>query len=341
MRKVAVLGATGLVGQRFIQILSNHPFFKISVVAASDNSAGKRYRQAVQWHLDMPIPENVFEMEVQKCEPNFDCDYVFSALPSDIAGPIEDEFVKAGYIVFSNASSHRMDENVPLIVPEVNLDHLDLIHNQTTKGKIVTNPNCSTIGLVMPLKPIFDRFGIRQVHVVTMQAISGAGYPGVASLDILDNVIPYIKNEEEKIMTESKKILGSFKQNRIEFAEFDVQAQCNRVPVQDGHMLSVFIETDQQTNVDNIIKSFEGFEPLRNLGLPTAPRKPLIYLPGERSPQPKLHRNLANGMSVSVGRLVQMSPTRFRFVALVHNTIRGAAGCAILNGEAYELLRNR
>lgn len=341
MKKVAILGATGLVGQRFVQLLSNHPFFELSVLAASDNSAGKRYSQAVQWHLDVPIPDKVCQMEVQRCEPNFDCDYVFSALPSDIAGPIEDEFIKSGYIVFSNAASHRMDQNVPLMIPEVNLDHLNLIDYQTTPGKIITNPNCSTIGLVMALKPIMDRFGIQQVHVVTMQAISGAGYPGVASLDILDNVIPYIKNEEEKIMTESKKILGSFRSDHIEFADFDIQAQCNRVPVQDGHMLSIFVETSQKTCVEDIIKSFEEFRPLRNMNLPTAPQRPLIYLSEQKSPQPKLHRNLGNGMSVSIGRLVQISEKRFRFVALVHNTIRGAAGCAILNGEVYELLRGR
>ncbi len=339
VRKVAILGATGLVGQRFVQLLSDHPFFKISVLAASDNSAGKRYSQAVQWHLDTPIPDEVCQMQVQKCEPGFDCDYVFSALPSDMAGPIEDEFIKSGYVVFSNAASHRMDQNVPLIVPEVNLNHLDLIDHQTTPGKIITNPNCSTIGLVMALKPIMDRFGIRQVQVVTMQAISGAGYPGVASLDILDNVIPYIKNEEEKIMIESRKILGDLKHNHIELADFDIQAQCNRVPVQDGHMLSVFIETCLQADVDNIINSFEDFQPLKNMNLPTAPERPLIYLTDQKSPQPKLHRNLGNGMSVSVGRLVQISEKRFRFVALVHNTIRGAAGCAVLNGEVYELLR--
>lgn len=339
MKKVAILGATGLVGQRFIQLLSNHPFFEISVLAASDNSAGKRYSQVVQWHLDTPIPDKVGQMEVQRCEPNFDCDYVFSALPSDIAGPIEDEFVKSGYIVFSNAASHRMDENVPLMIAEVNLDHLNLIDHQKTSGKIITNPNCSTIGLVMALKPIMDRFGVQQVHVVTMQAISGAGYPGVASLDILDNVIPYIKNEEEKIMTESKKILGKFKAGHIDFADFDIQAQCNRVPVQDGHMLSVFVETHQQICVEDIIESFEQFCPLKGMNLPTAPDRPLIYLSEQRSPQPKLHRNLGNGMSISVGRIVQISQKRFRFVALVHNTIRGAAGCAILNGEVYESLR--
>ncbi|MEJ5228816.1 MAG: aspartate-semialdehyde dehydrogenase [Pseudothermotoga sp.] len=341
MKKVAILGATGLVGQRFVQLLSKHPFFKISALAASDNSAGKKYSQAVQWHLNVPIPDELSQMEIQRCEPNIECDYVFSALPSDIAGPIEDSFVKAGYTVFSNAASHRLDQNVPLVVPEVNLDHLKLLDSQKTPGKIVTNPNCSTIGLVMALKPILDNFGLERIHVVTMQAISGAGYPGVASLDILDNVIPYIKNEEEKMMVEPKKIFGTLNGDHIEYATFDVQAQCNRVPVQDGHMLSVFVETSQGVSLEKIIKAFEDFRPLRGLNLPTAPERPVIYLPDQKAPQPKLHRDLGNGMSVSVGRVVLISEKRFRFVALVHNTIRGAAGCALLNGEAYEVLRNR
>ncbi len=341
MKKVAILGATGLVGQRFVQFLSGHPFFKISALAASDNSAGKKYSQAVQWHLNIPIPDEVSQMEVQRCEPNIECDYVFSALPSDIAGPIEDSFVRAGYTVFSNAASHRLDQDVPLVVPEVNLDHLRLLDSQKTPGKIVTNPNCSTIGLVMALKPILDSFGLERIHVVTMQAISGAGYPGVASLDILDNVIPYIKNEEEKMMVEPKKILGTLNGEQIKYATFDIQAQCNRVPVQDGHMLSVFVETSQRVDLEKIIKAFDDFRPLNKLSLPTAPERPVIYLPDQRSPQPKLHRDLGNGMSVTVGRVVLISEKRFRFVALVHNTIRGAAGCALLNGEAYEVLRNR
>jgi len=341
VKKVAILGATGLVGQRFVELLSGHPFFKISALAASDNSAGKKYSQAVQWHLNIPIPDEVSQMEIQRCEPNIECDYVFSALPSDIAGPIEDNFVRAGYTVFSNAASHRLDQDVPLVVPEINLDHLRLLDFQKTPGKIVTNPNCSTIGLVMALKPILDSFGLERIHVVTMQAISGAGYPGVASLDILDNVIPYIKNEEEKMMVEPKKILGTLNGEQIKYATFDIQAQCNRVPVQDGHMLSVFVETSQRVDLEKIVKAFDDFRPLSKLSLPTAPERPVIYLPDQRSPQPKLHRDLGNGMSVTVGRVVLISEKRFRFVALVHNTIRGAAGCALLNGEAYEVLRNR
>ncbi len=339
MKKVAILGATGLVGQRFIQLLESHPYFKIVALCASDNSAGMKYKQAARWKLDVRIPPDVAEMTVKTCTPDIDCDYVFSALPSDIAGPIEDEFRKAGYIVFSNAAAHRMDEDVPLVVPEVNLDHLEIADRQSGPGKIITNPNCSTIGLVMVLKPIMDHFGVESVTVVTMQAISGAGYPGVASLDILDNVIPYIKNEEEKMMTEPKKILGKKSGQKIEHADFDIVAQCNRVPVQDGHLLSVFVETSVKTSAEKIIQVLEEFNPIKHMNLPTAPEKPLVYLEGVDVPQPKLHRNLGRGMSVGVGRLVQISEKRFRLLALVHNTIRGAAGCAVLNAEAYEYLK--
>lgn len=334
-KKVAVLGATGLVGQRFIQLLANHPFFKLTAVAASDASAGSRYESVVHWHLDSPIPESVANMIVQRCEPTLNCEYVFSALPSDVAGPIESAFAEAGYIVFSNASSHRMDKNVPLMIPEVNLEHLKIIQFQKTKGKIITNPNCSTIGLTMALKPIADEFGITQVNVVSMQAVSGAGYPGTSAIDILDNVIPYIKNEEKKLSTEPRKILGTFVEDRIKPASFDVTAQCNRVAVKDGHMLSVFLSTQRQVSPDCIVEVFDNFNPLKDMALPSYPERPVVLLRAPDAPQPYLHRNLGNGMTVSVGRLVQISETSIRFVALVHNTIRGAAGCAILNAEAY------
>ena len=341
MKKLAILGATGLVGQRFVQLLSGHPFFEISVLAASDNSSGKKYGQAVHWHLNAPIPDKVKGMVVRDCRPDFEADYVLSALPSDVAGPIEEELLAAGYIIFSNAASHRLDQNVPVVVPEVNLDHLNLISSQKTTGKIVTDPNCSTTGLVMTLKPIMDRFGLEEIKVVTMQAISGAGYPGLSSLDIMDNVIPYIKNEEEKIVTESKKILGELKRERIEPAGFSLEAQCNRVPVVDGHLLSVFVETAEKVTLDKVIKAFEDFKSLKGLKLPTAPDRPVIYLPDLEAPQPRLHRNLGGGMSVTVGRLAQISGREIRFVALVHNTIRGAAGCALLNAEVYEIYFGR
>ncbi|MEN3007598.1 aspartate-semialdehyde dehydrogenase [Pseudothermotoga sp.] len=336
-KKVAILGATGTVGQRFIQLLANHPFFEIAVLAASESSAGKKYGEVVHWHLNCEIPEKVRDMTVVSVDSSFDCDYIFSALPSDIAGPIETRFVEQGYTVFSNAASHRMDENVPLLVPEVNLEHIRLVERQK-KGRLITNPNCSTTGLVMVLKPIMDLFGIEFVSVVTMQAVSGAGYPGVASLDILDNVIPYIKNEEEKMCTEPKKILGKLGEAGLNFAQFEIVAQCNRVPVQDGHMLSAYVETCEKVKLEKFVKFIEDFKPLKSYHLPTAPEHPLMYLPYKDAPQPRLHRDLGKGMTVSVGRLVQVSERSLRFVALVHNTVRGAAGCAVLNAEAYELL---
>ncbi|KAF2958696.1 aspartate-semialdehyde dehydrogenase [Thermotoga sp. Ku-13t] len=337
-RKVAILGATGTVGQRFVQLLANHPFFEITLLAASEASAGKKYADIVHWHLPCEIPEKVKNMEIVSVDSNFDCDYVFSALPSDVAGPVEKRLVERGYTVFSNAASHRMDEDVPLLVPEVNLEHMKLVELQKTPGRLITNPNCSTIGLVMALKPIADLFGIEFVSVVTMQAVSGAGYPGVASLDIIDNVIPYIKNEEDKMCTEPKKILGKFTERGIEFAGFEIVAQCNRVPVQDGHMISAYIETSERVDIDRLIQAIENFAPLKGYKLPTAPEKPLMYLPAKDAPQPRLHRDLGNGMTVSVGRLVKVSDRALRFVALVHNTIRGAAGCAVLNAEVYEAL---
>lgn len=336
-KRVAILGATGTVGQRFVQMLANHPLFEIVALAASEASAGKKYGEVVHWHLPGEIPEKVRDMTVVNIDTTFDCDYIFSALPSDVAGPIETRLVEQGYIVFSNAASHRMDENVPLLVPEVNLEHIKLVEKQRTKGRLITNPNCSTIGLVMALKPILDLFGIEFVSVVTMQAVSGAGYPGVASLDILDNVIPYIKNEEEKMCTEPKKILGKLEETGLNFAQFEIVAQCNRVPVQDGHMLSVYVETCERASLDKLVRSIENFKPLKNYNLPTAPECPLVYLPHRDAPQPRLHRDLGGGMTVSMGRLVQVSERSIRFVALVHNTIRGAAGCAVLNAEVYEL----
>lgn len=338
MKKLAILGATGLVGQRLVQLLSDHPIFEISALAASDNSSGKKYIEAVHWHLNTPIPDKVKGMVVRDCRPDFEADYVLSALPSDVAGPIEEKLAAAGYLVISNASSHRLDQNVPVVVPEVNLDHLNLIRSQQTKGKIITNPNCSTTGLAMALKPIIDRFGLEEIKVVTMQAISGAGYPGLASLDIVDNIIPYIKNEEEKMVNESKKILGKLKKGYIEPASFSLEAQCNRVPVIDGHLLSVFVRTEEKITLNEAVQAFEDFQPLKGLKLPTAPERPVIYLPDLEAPQPRLHRNSGGGMSVSVGRLVKAADKQIHFVALVHNTIRGAAGCALLNAEAYDLL---
>jgi aspartate-semialdehyde dehydrogenase len=332
---VAILGATGSVGQKFIELLSNHPWFNIAELAASDRSAGKKYSEAVNWVMQSQLDKNISEMVVQKCEPNLKSKIVFSALDASVAGEIEEDFARNGYVVISNARNHRFDDDVPLLIPEVNPDHLDLIHQQKFgNGFIVTNPNCSTIGLVMALKPLQDKFGIEAINVVTMQAISGGGYPGVPSMDIIDNVIPFISGEEEKMEKEPKKILGNFSNGKIQFADFKISAQCNRVAVIDGHTESVqlkFINKPSKEEMINVWNSFSS-EP-QKLNLPSAPQNPLIYLEGDKYPQPKLHRSLGNGMSVSVGRLRVCSLFDYKFTVLSHNTIRGAAGGTILIAE--------
>lgn len=332
---VAILGATGSVGQKFIELLSNHPWFNIAELAASDRSAGKKYSEAVNWVMQSQLDTNISEMVVQKCEPNLKSKIVFSALDASVAGEIEEDFARNGYVVISNARNHRFDDDVPLLIPEVNPDHLDLIHQQKFgNGFIVTNPNCSTIGLVMALKPLQDKFGIEAINVVTMQAISGGGYPGVPSMDIIDNVIPFISGEEEKMEKEPKKILGNFSNGKIQFADFKISAQCNRVAVIDGHTESVqlkFINKPSKEEMINVWNSFSS-EP-QKLNLPSAPKNPLIYLDGDKYPQPKLHRSLGNGMSVSVGRLRDCSLFDYKFTVLSHNTIRGAAGGTILIAE--------
>jgi len=337
MLKAAVLGATGNVGQIFVQLLNGHPWFKVSVVAASERSAGQTYSEALRWRQPTPIPEDVANLEVVSIEPKDvkDVDVVFSALPAEIAGKTEEEFAKAGYVVVSNASAHRMDPDVPLLNPEINCDHVSLIEeqrkNRKWNGAIVTNPNCSTAVLTLPLKPIYDEFGINRVVVSTMQAISGAGYPGVASLDIVDNVIPFIGKEEEKLQTETLKILGSPTQP----ADFRISASCHRVPTLDGHMEAVFVELKREADPESVIAAMENFvgEP-QKLKLPTAPAKPVVVRREEDRPQTRLDRMEGGGMSVVVGRVRKDPVIRgVKFVALGHNTIRGAAGCAILNAE--------
>jgi aspartate-semialdehyde dehydrogenase len=337
MLKAAVLGATGNVGQIFIQLLNGHPWFKVSVVAASERSTEKTYFKAAKWRQQTPIPEDVAELEVVAIEPKAvkDIDVVFSALPADIAVKAEENFAKAGYVVVSNASAHRMDLDVPLLNPEINCDHVILIEEQHRRrkwdGAIVTNPNCSTSVLTLPLKPIYDKFGINKVVVSTMQAVSGAGYPGVPSLDIVDNVIPFIGKEEEKVETETLKILGSPSKP----ADFKVSASCHRVPTLDGHIEAVFVELKREAEPGSVIAAMETFvgEP-QKLKLPTAPEKPVVVRREEDRPQTRLDRMEGKGMSVVVGR-VRKDPALkgVKFIALGHNTIRGAAGCAILNAE--------
>ncbi len=333
--KVGILGATGSVGQKFIELLSNHPWFEITEVAASERSSGKKYKEAVNWILTSPLPKSVADLIVKNCEPNLDCKLVFSGLDSSIAGEVEINFANAGYVVVSNSKNHRMDSDVPLLVPEINSEHLQLVkHQKFNGGCIVTNPNCSTIGMVLALKPLLDNFGLEAVNVVTMQALSGAGYPGVSSLDIIDNVIPYISGEEPKLETEPLKILGKLNSNKIDNINFKISAQCNRVAVVDGHLECVQVKLRKKTSIEEIKKVWNEFksEP-QKLNLPTAPLKPIYYFEEDKYPQPRIHRNIDKGMAVSIGRLREDSLFDYKFVILSHNTNRGAAGGAILCAE--------
>lgn len=330
MINVGILGATGAVGQRFVQLLADHPWFRLHTLTASERSAGKRYADVVNWRLDVPFPESVGDLTVSPttAEAVKDCDIVFSALPADVAQGIEEDVAANGVGVCSNASSHRMDPDVPLVIAEVNPDHLGLIdvqHDRGRDGFIVTNPNCSTIMLTLALEPL-RTFGFSSVQVATMQAISGAGFNGVAAMDIYDNVVPFIRNEEEKMATEPRKIMGSFDGSGVEMAPFSVSACCNRVPVIDGHTLSVWVDIDRP--LDEVRKAFlEYAAPFS--GLPTQPAKSVEYFDQPDRPQPRLDRNRGRGMTVSVGRLRE----GVRFTALGHNTIRGAAGASVLNAE--------
>jgi aspartate-semialdehyde dehydrogenase len=313
---VAVLGATGSVGQTFIQLLNNHPWFYLSEVVASPRSAGKRLGECVP----AVNPQNK-DLIVKGIDDALSSSLVFSGLDASVAGEVESHLAQKGHWVISNCRNHRLDPNVPLLIPEVNPEQLSLLSLQTFGGgKLVTNPNCSVIGLALVLKPLADAFGLKAVHVVTMQAVSGAGLRARGSLDIEDNVIPYISGEEEKIERELEKILGLKK----------VSAHCNRVPVTDGHTQCVSVSLEQSASIEEIIGAWNGF---RSLDLPTAPKRPIFYWNEAAYPQPKYHRNLENGMAVSVGRLRECSLFDYKFVTLSHNTIRGAAGCAILNAE--------
>jgi len=332
---VAVLGATGSVGQKFIELLINHPWFEVAETAASDKSANKTYKEAVNWFSSSTLPAAIAKMKVKECKPNLKSKIVFSGLDSSVAGEIETEFAKQGYIVISNSKNHRMDEDVPLLVPEINPDHLSLIKFQKFgEGLIVTNPNCSTIGLSLALKPLIDKFGVKDVNVVTMQALSGAGYPGVSSLDIIDNIVPLIGGEEKKMESEPLKILGPLKNKKVLDLKINISAQCNRVAVLEGHTECVQINLKRKTNIYEIINEWQNFTGLpQKLKLPSAPMKPIHYFNEDNYPQPKIHRNIDKGMAVSIGRLREDSLFDYKFVLLSHNTIRGAAGGAILCAE--------
>ncbi len=340
-RKVAILGATGAVGQRFIQLLQGHPWFRIEVLAASERSAGKKYKDACNWIMESNLPREIAEKtvtdaRVDAVEKAGNVDLVFSALPGDLAGPVEAEFA-ASYPVFSKASAHRMDKDVPLIIPEVNPDHLAMIHVQRKargwQGFISTDPNCSTIQLVISLKPLMQ-FGLSQVMVSTMQALSGAGYPGVPSLDIIDNVVPYISKEEEKLEEEAMKLLGKFNGKEVVNADFQLSASCNRVNVKDGHLESVFVKLDNNPSVEEVEEAFRKFqgEPQR-LKLPSAPEHPIVVRKEPNRPQPRYDRNEGKGMSVVVGRVRKDPIMTVKYMCLGHNTIRGAAGAGMLSAE--------
>jgi len=335
---VGILGATGIVGQRFIQMLEHHPWFEVSWMAASDRSEGRPYAEAARWRLKTAIPANISKMKVAPAKPEGAPKIIFAALDSGVARELEPQFAAAGCAVVSNSSALRMQQDVPLVIPEVNGDHIQLIEKQSwrkkSKGYVVTNPNCSAIGLVLALAPLHRAFTLEAVTAVTMQAVSGAGYPGVASLDILGNVIPYIASEEEKMEEETQKLLGVRKDSHIEPAPFVMSAQCNRVAVEDGHTESIAIRLKQKASKEEIIAAWNDFraEP-QKLKLPSAPAQPVLYMTAPDHPQPRFDVDLGAGMTTAVGRLRKCNVLDWKFTVLSHNTIRGAAGAALLNAE--------
>jgi aspartate-semialdehyde dehydrogenase len=335
---VAVLGATGAVGQRFVQILAGHPRFEIAALAASERSAGRRYADACRWAIPGDSPPFVSEMIVSPLEPTLPARVVFSALPSDVAREVEPRFAQAGYTVCSNASAFRYEPDVPVIIPEVNADHLPLIEQQQAErgwqGFIVTSPNCTTTGIVMSLKPLDEAFGLRRVFAATMQAVSGAGYPGVSSLDIVDNVLPYIGGEEEKIERETRLLLGHIADGQRVEASVVVSAQANRVPVVDGHTICLSLGFEDCPTVEEAVTAladFRGPPPVPEL--PSAPEHPILVRPEQARPQPRRDRDAEQGMVVTVGRVRPCPLLDLRMVSVVHNTLRGAASGSILNAE--------
>ncbi len=340
-----------MVGQRFIHLLERHPWFEVSWLAASDRSAGKRFGEACRWKLEAPLPKRIAEMTVQSNVPEGVVGelpaIIFAALDAEVARELEPKFAAAGCAVISNSSALRMVEDVPLVVPEVNADHLGMLEGQSWRGLgntggrggfVVTNPNCCAAGLVMALKPLEERFGIESLFVSTMQAVSGAGYPGVASLDILGNVVPFIRNEEEKLQEEVGKLLGRLELGRVKRLEAKVSAHCNRVAVEDGHTECVSVKLTAKANRDEVLRAWEEFRPLDGQHLPSAPEQPVEYVEGVDRPQPKLDRMRGRGMAATVGRLRPCALLDWKFVVLSHNVIRGAAGAAVLNAEVLARL---
>jgi aspartate-semialdehyde dehydrogenase len=327
------------VGQRFVELLADHPWFELTALTASEASAGQRYGDAGRWLLSSDMPPGVADMIVRETAPPVDCQVVFSALPGDLAGPVEEAFAAAGCGVFSNASAHRRDPDVPLLIPEVNPDHLSLVSTQRARrgwdrGFIVTNPNCSAVMLTTALAPLHAGFGLRSVLVSTMQGLSGAGYPGVPSLDALDNVIPFIGGEEEKVAFEPRKMLGKVRDGGVELAGFTISAHCNRVPAREGHLMAVSASLERPATPQQIVEAWRDWRPLpQQLNLPTAPQPPIVVRPEPDRPQTRLDRDAGRGMAVSVGRVRSCDVLDIKFIVLGHNTIRGAAGASVLNAE--------
>lgn len=335
--EVGVLGATGMVGQQFIKLLAGHPWFKTTWLGASERSEGRSYAEAMKWRLSTPPPSDVLPMRVEACTPGNGPRIMFSALDANAAKDIEPLFAAAGHIVVSNARSFRMDPTVPLVIPEVNGDHLPLITRQRRekgwKGAIVTNPNCSTVVMSVVLAPL-RQFGLSRVMVTTLQAVSGAGYPGVASLDILGNVVPHISGEEEKMESETQKILGTIDRESVTPHPLTVSATTTRVPVIDGHTESISIEFEQRRTPEEVRAALDAFRGRpQELRLPSAPPVPIVCTDAADRPQPRLDVERDNGMAVTVGRIRPCKVLHVKLVALGHNTVRGAAGAAILNAE--------
>ncbi len=335
---VAILGATGAVGQRFIQLLENHPWFRVAEVIGSSRSAGKPYGEAANWVLNGNPPTEIANLTVKALEDTFDSPLIFSALPKEAAKTREIELADAGHVVCTNAGANRMLPDVPLLLPEVNAEHIQLIDVQRqnrgwTTGALIANSNCTVMPVVMALKPLV-KYGIQKLHLVSEQAISGAGYPGVSSMDILDNVIPYVPSDEQKMETESLKMLGDFRNGMIDELKMIVGATCTRVPVVDAHLVNISVELAEKPNIETIINdwtTYQGIDPISTL--PSAPEFPLQYLTQIDRPQPRRDRDAGKGMVTSIGRLRECPILDYKFASLSHNTIRGAAGCSILNAE--------
>lgn len=337
--RVAILGATGTVGQKFIRLLQNHPTFEISELVASPRNRGKPYAEAASWHEPGDVPAGVAETRLKGLDESLDSPVLLSGLDSSVAGEAEETYAKSGHMVISNAKNHRMDPNVPLLIPEINAGHIHLVKEQPWSGGIITNPNCSTMFLALALAPLHRAFGVKSVQVTTLQAISGAGYPGVPSMDILGNVLPFIPGEEDKVETEANKILGAIENGVSVPADFPISAQCTRVPVADGHTESVSVALEDKVDISRVREAMAVFSgPPQELGLPSAPKHPVQIIDEENRPQPARDVSREGGMVTWIGRIRPCPVADYKMIVLGHNTIRGAAGAAILNAEMAQAL---